>query len=290
MVTVGGIGSLAGAIVGAFVITLLPEYLRVLDEYRMVIFGAMLIAFMGLGHRGLAGLSAAVAMRLLRLRPQSDTASSPIPHADAVASSALKSPMTALLALDQLTRQFGGVTAVNSVSMNVEGGEIRGLIGPNGAGKTTTLNLISGLTTPTSGRMTLVGQDVTGEPAHRLARRGVRRTFQNLKLFTELTVLQNVMIGLHTNGTSGVFEAILATGKQRREEEMMHRDSLMSLETVGLVDQADRPASALAYRPPAPAGDRPRDRRTPDAPPARRTGRRPECDGGRSARRADPAD
>src|SRR5438128_10391109 len=155
--------------------------------------------------------------------------------------------MTALLALDRLTRRFGGVTAVDSVSMNVEGGEIRGLIGPNGAGKTTTLNLISGLTAPTSGRMTFVEQDVTGEPAHRLAARGVRRTFQNLKLFTELTVLQNVMIGLHTNGKSGVFEAILATGKQRREEKMMHRDSLAALETVGLVDQAGRPASALAY-------------------------------------------
>jgi branched-chain amino acid transport system ATP-binding protein len=155
--------------------------------------------------------------------------------------------MTALLALDQLTRRFGGVTAVDSVSMHVEGGEIRGLIGPNGAGKTTTLNLISGLTAPTSGRMTLVDRDVTGEPAHRLAERGVRRTFQNLKLFTELTVLQNVMIGLHTAGKSGVLEAILATGKQRREEEMMHRDSLTALETVGLLDQADRPASALAY-------------------------------------------
>jgi len=140
--------------------------------------------------------------------------------------------MRALLSLDRLTRRFGGVTAVDSVSMNVERGEIRGLIGPNGAGKTTTLNLISGLTAPTSGR---------------LAARGVRRTFQNLKLFTELTVLQNVMIGLHTNGKSGVFEAILATGEQRREEEMMHRDSLAALETVGLVDQADRPASALAY-------------------------------------------
>jgi len=155
--------------------------------------------------------------------------------------------MTALLVLDQLTRRFGGVTAVDSVSMNVGAGEIRGLIGPNGAGKTTTLNLISGLTAPTSGRMTLVEQDVTGEAAHRLAERGVRRTFQNLKLFTELTVLQNVMIGLHTHGKSGVFEAILVTGKQRREEEMMRRDSLTALETVGLVDQADRPASALAY-------------------------------------------
>jgi branched-chain amino acid transport system permease protein len=85
MVAVGGIGSLAGAVAGAFVITLLPEYLRVVDEYRMVIFGAMLIAFMGLGHRGLAGLSAAIAMRLLRLRPQSNIPSSPTPQAGAVA-------------------------------------------------------------------------------------------------------------------------------------------------------------------------------------------------------------
>jgi branched-chain amino acid transport system ATP-binding protein len=155
--------------------------------------------------------------------------------------------MTVLLALHQLTRRFGGVTAVDAVSMNIESGEVRGLIGPNGAGKTTTLNLISGLTPPTSGRMALAGQDVTGEPAHRLAARGVRRTFQNLKLFTELTVQQNVMIGLHMNGKSGVFEAILETGRQRREEEMMHRDSLTALETVGLVDQAARLASALAY-------------------------------------------
>jgi branched-chain amino acid transport system ATP-binding protein len=155
--------------------------------------------------------------------------------------------MTALLKLDQLTRRFGGITAVDSVSMSVEPGEIRGLIGPNGAGKTTTLNLISGLTAPTSGRMTFEDKDVTGEPAHRLAARGVRRTFQNLKLFTELTVLQNVMIGLHANGTSGVLEAIIGTGKQRREEETMHRESIAALEIVGLVDQADREGSALAY-------------------------------------------
>src|SRR5262249_23415496 len=138
-------------------------------------------------------------------------------------------------------------TAVDSVSMNVEAGEIRGLIGPNGAGKTTTLNLISGLTASTSGRMTFVEQDVTGEPAHRLGKTGVRRTLPEPKPFIELTGLQNVMIGVHTNGKSGVFEAILATGKHRREEEMMHRDSLTALETVGLVDQAARPASALAY-------------------------------------------
>jgi branched-chain amino acid transport system ATP-binding protein len=155
--------------------------------------------------------------------------------------------MTALLALDLLTRRFGGITAVDALSMRLEAGEIRGLIGPNGAGKTTTLDLISGLTAPTSGHMTLAQTNVTGEPPHRLAARGIRRTFQNLKLFTELTVLQNVMIGLHANGTTGVCDAIIATRRQRREEQMMARESLDALETVGLVDQADRPASALAY-------------------------------------------
>jgi len=155
--------------------------------------------------------------------------------------------MTALLMLDLLTRRFGGITAVDALSMRLEAGEIHGLIGPNGAGKTTTLDLISGLTAPTSGRMWLLQTDVTGDPAHRLAARGIRRTFQNLKLFTDLTVLQNVMIGLHANGTTGVCEAIISTPRQRREEEMITRESMAALATVGLADQADRPAAALAY-------------------------------------------
>jgi branched-chain amino acid transport system ATP-binding protein len=155
--------------------------------------------------------------------------------------------MTALLEISGLTRRFGGVTAVDSVSTSIATGEIRGLIGPNGAGKTTTLNLISGLIPPTAGRMMLADADVTGQPAHRLAARGVRRTFQNLKLFTELTVLQNVMIGLHANGKTGVFEAMFGTTAYRREEAMMHTESLAALETVGLAEQAQRPASALAY-------------------------------------------
>jgi branched-chain amino acid transport system ATP-binding protein len=155
--------------------------------------------------------------------------------------------MSALLTLDLLTRRFGGIMAVDALSMQVEDGEIRGLIGPNGAGKTTTLDLISGLIPPTSGRMALEQTNVTGEPAHRLAKRGIRRTFQNLKLFAELTVLQNVMIGLHVQGTSGVLQAIMAPLKQRREEQMMVGESVAALETVGLAGQAGLPASALAY-------------------------------------------
>lgn len=155
--------------------------------------------------------------------------------------------MTAILEIQALTRRFGGLTAVDSVSMSVEAGEIRGLIGPNGAGKTTTLNLISGLTRPTAGRMMMGGVDVTGRRADHLAALGIRRTFQNLKLFSELTVLQNVMVGLHTSGRSGVFDAILGSRRQRREEEMMVAESMSALEIVGLADSADRPASDLAY-------------------------------------------
>jgi branched-chain amino acid transport system ATP-binding protein len=155
--------------------------------------------------------------------------------------------MTALLAMHELTRRFGGLTAVDRVSMSIEKGEIRGLIGPNGAGKTTILNLVSGLMPPSAGRMELAGKDVTGERADRLAALGIRRTFQNLKLFGELTVLQNVMIGLHASGRTGVFEAILGGRRQRDEERTMRAASRAALDTVGLAERSDHIASGLAY-------------------------------------------
>jgi branched-chain amino acid transport system ATP-binding protein len=155
--------------------------------------------------------------------------------------------MTALLAMHELTRRFGGLTAVDRVSMSIEKGEIRGLIGPNGAGKTTILNLVSGLMPPSAGRMELAGKDVTGERADRLAALGIRRTFQNLKLFGELTVLQNVMIGLHANGRTGVIEAILGGRRQRDEERTMRAASLTALDTVGLAERSEHTAAGLAY-------------------------------------------
>jgi branched-chain amino acid transport system ATP-binding protein len=155
--------------------------------------------------------------------------------------------MTALLALHELTRRFGGLMAVDRVSMSIETGEIYGLIGPNGAGKTTILNLVSGFTRPSSGRIELAGQDVTGMRAERLAAMGVRRTFQNLKLFNELTVLQNVMVGLHANGRTGVIDAIVGGRRHRDEEQTMRRASLAALDTVGLWERSDHRATGLAY-------------------------------------------
>jgi branched-chain amino acid transport system ATP-binding protein len=155
--------------------------------------------------------------------------------------------MTALLALHELTRRFGGLTAVDQVAMSIETGEIHGLIGPNGAGKTTLLNLVSGLFRPSSGRIELAGRDVTGLRADRLAAMGIRRTFQNLKLFDELTVSQNVMIGLHADAHTGVFDAIVGGRRQRDTEQMMRRTSLAALDAVGLAERGDDRASGLAY-------------------------------------------
>jgi branched-chain amino acid transport system ATP-binding protein len=155
--------------------------------------------------------------------------------------------LTAILETSEFTRRFGGLVAVDAVSMSVAPGEIRGLIGPNGAGKTTMLNLIGGFMKPSAGHITLEGADVTGLRSDRLASLGIRRTFQNLKLFADLTVLQNVLIGAHTDARSGVFDAIVGTGRHRREEQQMAAAGMAALATVGLQEQAHASAGLLAY-------------------------------------------
>ena len=102
-----------------------------------------------------------------------------------------------ILETEHLTREFGGVIAVNDVDFHVEKGLVTGLIGPNGAGKTTLFNQITGMDKPTSGRIIFDGQDITGLPAWKISRMGIARTFQNIRLYKELTVVENVMMGLH---------------------------------------------------------------------------------------------
>jgi branched-chain amino acid transport system ATP-binding protein len=155
--------------------------------------------------------------------------------------------MTALLEATGLTRRFGGLTAVDGVTLTVPAGEIRGLIGPNGAGKTTLFNLIAGQLRATAGRILFQGSDITGQRADRRAAGGVRRTFQNVKLFRDMTVLENVMVGLHGDGRAGILAALLRTSLQRREEEMLGAKAQKALEIVGLAEAASLPAASLAY-------------------------------------------
>jgi branched-chain amino acid transport system ATP-binding protein len=152
-----------------------------------------------------------------------------------------------LLQTSGLTRRFGGLVAVGGVDLTIEPGEVHGLIGPNGAGKTTMLNLISGHLASTGGRISFDGQDVTRAASDRRARLGIRRTFQNLRLFKGMTALENVMVGLHAETRSEIFAGILRTPAQRAEEQSIRERAREALDFVGLLPAADTPAGSLPY-------------------------------------------
>lgn len=149
------------------------------------------------------------------------------------------------LALDQLTKSFGGLTAVDQVSFAVPEGLIFGLIGPNGAGKTTLFNVISGLHQPTAGSASLLGKRLTGLPQHTVAGRGVARTFQNLQVFGSMSVMDNVLTGAHRQGRRGLLSALFRLPGQQSEERQLQAQALEALEFVALADRRDELAANL---------------------------------------------
>jgi branched-chain amino acid transport system ATP-binding protein len=152
-----------------------------------------------------------------------------------------------LLATHGLSKHFGGLAALEDVDLRVRTGEIHSVIGPNGAGKTTLFNCITGIYAPTAGRCVLDGRDVTGLPAHRVTRLGLARTFQNIRLFKEMTALENVMVGCHCRSRSGWVRSILHYGPARAEERRIKARAVEQLEFVGLVPHADAWSRNLAY-------------------------------------------
>jgi len=155
--------------------------------------------------------------------------------------------MTALLQTEQLTCRFGGLVAVGDVSLSVQTGDVHGLIGPNGAGKTTFLNLVSGHIRQTSGAIFFNGDDLGAMPPERRAAAGIRRTFQNLRLFREMTAIENVMVGLHANTQSEIFHSLMRTKRQMLEERNIAEQARESLAFVGLAGSADVVAGSLPY-------------------------------------------
>ena len=154
---------------------------------------------------------------------------------------------TPRLALSDLSVRFGGVNAVQSLSMSVAPGEIRGLIGPNGAGKTTIINAITGAVRASGGRMLLDGEDITGQPAHRISRRGIGRTFQHVEAFGDLSVLQNVLVGAGRQGRANLVQQMLQTPAARRAEAAMRSAAMASLEAFGLLEVAHERAGELPF-------------------------------------------
>jgi branched-chain amino acid transport system ATP-binding protein len=153
----------------------------------------------------------------------------------------------ALLRTERLACRFGGLVAVGGVDVAVQRGNVQGLIGPNGAGKTTFLNLISGHVRPTGGAIFFDNSNLEALPPQRRAAIGIRRTFQNLRLFREMTALENVMVGLHSDTTSEIFHSLLRGGKQRREEDEIVQRARAALEFVGLAGCDKLVAGALPY-------------------------------------------
>ncbi|MBP0438653.1 ABC transporter ATP-binding protein [Tianweitania sediminis] len=146
-----------------------------------------------------------------------------------------------------LTRRFGGLVAVEDYSLDLRERELVGLIGPNGAGKTTAFNLLTGITKLSSGRIVIAGEDMTGRAPNRLAQRGVARTFQNIRLFADLSVLENIMCGGHMRYGSSFFPTILQLPSFRRAEAKIARQARDIAELTDLAAIADRRAGDLSY-------------------------------------------
>ncbi len=151
------------------------------------------------------------------------------------------------LALQSVSRSFGGVRAVEDATFTVEKGEVHGLIGPNGAGKTTLVNLISGLLQPTQGEIALEGQRIDRLPAHRIAARGVARTYQNIRLFAGLSAAGNVVVGEHLRRRAPLWPRLLLLPRARQEERAAAQTALEALARVGLRERADTAAANLSY-------------------------------------------
>jgi branched-chain amino acid transport system ATP-binding protein len=155
--------------------------------------------------------------------------------------------MTALLETRGLTKTFGGLKAVQNVDLRVDANRIVSVIGPNGAGKTTFFNCLSGIYRPDGGTITLAGRDVTGRAPHQVNRLGLARTFQNIRLFTEMTVLENVMVSQFQHRSIAPLPLLLHSKSFRAAERENHDEALAFLEFVGLAARADHLASNLAY-------------------------------------------
>jgi branched-chain amino acid transport system permease protein len=259
MAVLGGNGSAIGSIVGAILLTLLPEVLRFLKDSYMMVYAAGIVLIMIFMPSGIAGLvkNLRVSARLREWWRDGSTAARQV----AAATSTLKSPDAAipatssncsgsnevLLTVKGLAKYFGGLRAVDGVDMEVRRGMIHALIGPNGSGKTTILNMLSGLYVPTAGEILLEGRAISGQKSHRITSRGMARTFQNIRLFGELSVLENVLIGQHGHTRSGLLTSVLQPPSQRAEEAGMRKKALEMLAFVGLKGKEFDQANSLPY-------------------------------------------
>jgi ABC-type branched-subunit amino acid transport system ATPase component/ABC-type branched-subunit amino acid transport system permease subunit len=244
IVILGGAGTRYGPLVGAVVLAVLQEALATQAELRLVIYGAVLLLSLVLAPDGIVGTIMKIpAVARLRRPPRLPEV---VPAWGGV-SHRLSQQEQPILVTQGVTKDFGGLRAVNQVDMRIMPGKIHALIGPNGAGKSTMVNLITGIYAPTAGTIVYRGAEVNALPPHVLARRGATRTFQNLQLFPDLSVLEHVLVGFHTELKAGFFHHMLRTRKAAAEKQHYTARALALLDVVGLRDRALERATSLPY-------------------------------------------
>jgi branched-chain amino acid transport system permease protein len=261
LVLFGGVGSIYGPLLGAVILTLIDAGLAKWPSVQHFVYGALLLFALYVMPGGMMGV---VRERWRKLRPplafsplanlslsfegtrfatQSDDADGKTkPNARAITNDA-----PALLTVSEVSKAYGGVKTAQQVSFALKAGQVHALIGPNGAGKTTMINMLTGLVPPDAGRIEFMGEDLGRCPPHKICVLGMSRTFQNLRLFGELSVLDNVMVGRHSRMHAGVLAATLAWPSALREEAAAEDRALAVLHFTGLLEHAQTPAGSLPY-------------------------------------------
>jgi branched-chain amino acid transport system permease protein len=241
MTVLGGRGSISGVILAATLVTALPEFLRDFEQYRLIVFAVLLIVMMILRPQGLLGVREIWDFWKRQPRvpknisqPQTSGRSAPRPD-------------SALLQVDRLSLAFGGLQAVQDFSLRLPAGALYGLIGPNGAGKTTVFNLLTGIYAPDRGEMRLGPHSLVGLRPHQIAAIGVARTFQNVRLHAQLSVLDNVQVAAQLHTHQSLVSTFLRTPGCRRTEEQTVREAFDLLAFFQLQQRAFEPSGSLSY-------------------------------------------
>ncbi len=242
MAVIGGVGALPGALLGAGLVTVLndqlqdwlPRLLGRAGNYETIVFGVILVVILQAAPEGLWPLL------VRRSRP----ATRRIPSVPALPRRTLPAVGERVLATDALRKTFGGLVAVDGVSFHLDAREIVGLIGPNGAGKSTTFNLLTGVARPTAGHVRILGQDLSRATPQRVARLGIARSFQHVKLVPGMSVLENVALGAHLRGRATPLAALLR--RDRAEEAALLAEASAQIARVGLAAESAHPADSLA--------------------------------------------
>ena len=242
---VGGAGYVWGGVLGAAIVVILKEvlqsYLPLIfggsGQLETIVFGILLVTLLQLAPTGVwPWLMARLPFTPIRKRPDMSLTLPARPRAAAIPS--------VLLQIDHARKQFGGVIAVNDVSFDVQAREIVALIGPNGAGKSTTFNLITGVLTASSGRISVLGKAINNAPPQEIVKLGISRTFQHVKLVPDMTVLENVAIGAHLRGQSGAISSMFRL--DRADEARLLAEAARQIERVGLGEQINQLAGSLS--------------------------------------------